>query len=88
MYHELEFKLSVEQQYRKATDNMLKLYQADGDKKILQDTRQKQWESNKKIQLLQVALKKYRNLHVIEDEGEGESVPASAYHLRRSFASP
>ncbi|KAG8990674.1 Serine/threonine kinase [Tulasnella sp. 427] len=74
MYHELEFKLSVEQQYRKATDNMLKLYQADGDKKILQDTRQKQWESNKKIQLLNVALKKYRNLHVIEDDGEDSPV--------------
>ncbi|KIO16838.1 hypothetical protein M407DRAFT_85547, partial [Tulasnella calospora MUT 4182] len=81
MYHELEFKLSVEQQYRKATDNMLKLYQADGDKKILQDTRQKQWESNKKIQLLNIALKKYRNLHVIEDDGE-EDTPVAPGETR------
>ena len=72
MYHQLEFKLSVEQQYKKATDNMLKLYQADGDKKILQDTKMKQWESNKKIQLLQVALKKYRSLHVVDEDAEGE----------------
>lgn len=71
MYHQLEFKLTVEQQYKKATDSMLKLYQTDGDKKILQDTKLKQWESNKKIQLLQVALKKYRNLHVLEEDGEG-----------------
>jgi hypothetical protein len=73
MYHQLEFKLSVEMQYKKATDNMLKLYQTDGDKKILQDTKLKQWESNKKIHLLQAALKKYRNLHVMEEDGEGKA---------------
>ena len=72
-YHQLEFKLTVEQQYKKATDAMLRLYQADGDKKILQDTKLKQMESNKKIQLLQVALKKYRSLHILdEDNEEGE----------------
>ncbi|KAG8862446.1 Serine/threonine kinase [Tulasnella sp. 330] len=74
MYHQLEFKVTVEQQYKKATDSMLKLYQTDGDKKILQDTKLKQWESNKKIQLLQVALKKYRNLHVLEEDAEESPV--------------
>ncbi|KAG8926752.1 Serine/threonine kinase [Tulasnella sp. 419] len=71
-YHQLEFKLTVEQQYKKATDSMMKLYQAEGDKKILQDTKQKQLESNRKIQLLQAALKKYRHLLVLEEDVEEE----------------
>lgn len=67
MLEQLEFKLQVENQYKKAIQQMTKLYQADGDKKSRADADIKRIESEKKIQLLQVALKRYRNLHIIDD---------------------
>jgi hypothetical protein len=67
MLEQLEFKLQVEHQYKKAILQMAKLYQADGDKKSRADADAKRVESDKKIQLLQVALKRYRNLHIIDD---------------------
>jgi len=67
MLHQLEFKLQVEMQYKKGIDKMAKLYQADGDKKSKLDAESKRVESEKKIQLLQTALKRYKNLHVLDD---------------------
>ncbi|KAF5381200.1 hypothetical protein D9757_007860 [Collybiopsis confluens] len=67
MLHQLEFKLQVEMQYKKGIDKMAKLYQADGDKKSRLDAESKKVESEKKIQLLQTALKRYKNLHVLDD---------------------
>jgi classical protein kinase C len=76
MLHQLEFKLQVEMQYKKGIDKMAKLYQADGDKKSRADAESKRVESEKKIQLLQSALKRYKNLHILDDaeaeEEEGE----------------
>jgi len=76
MLHQLEFKLQVEKQYKEGIDKMAKLYQADGDKRSRADAESKKVESEKKIQLLQGALKRYKNLHVlddvIEDEDDGE----------------
>lgn len=46
---------------------MAKLYQADGDKRSRADAESKKVESEKKIQLLQTALKRYKNLHVLDD---------------------
>ena len=74
MLHQLEFKLQVEMQYKKGIDKMAKLYQADGDKKSRADAESKKVESEKKILLLQSALKRYKNLHifdVVEEEEEG-----------------
>ena len=51
---------------------MAKLYQADGDKKSRADAESKRIESEKKIQLLQTALKRYKNLHVLDEEREEE----------------
>lgn len=80
MLHQLEFKLQVEMQYKNGIDKMAKLYQADLDKKSRQDleTRKmesKRVESDTKIQLLQTALKQYKNLHILDDaeEEEGKS---------------
>lgn len=67
MLQQLEFKLQVELQYKKAIDQMKRLYQADGDRRSRADAEVKQIESDKKIQLLQVALKRYRNLHILDD---------------------
>ena len=78
MLHQLEFKLQVEMQYKKGIDKMAKLYQADGDKKSRADAESKRVESEKKIQLLQAALKRYKNLHILDDaemeEDECENV--------------
>jgi classical protein kinase C alpha type len=76
MLQQLEFKLQVELQYKKAIIQMTKLYQADGDKKSRADAEVKRIESDKKSQLLQVALKKYRNLHILDDPEaeEGASI--------------
>ncbi|KAH9942916.1 hypothetical protein B0H21DRAFT_749515 [Amylocystis lapponica] len=67
MLHQLEFKLQVEMQYKKGIDKMAKLYQADGDKKSRADAESKKIESERKIQLLQSALKRYKNLHILDD---------------------
>jgi len=72
MLHQLEFKLQVELQYKKGIDKMVKLYQADGDKKSRADAESKRVESEKKIQLLQSALKRYKNLHILDDVEEEE----------------
>lgn len=72
MLHQLEFKLQLELQYKKGIDKMAKLYQADGDKKSRADAESKKIESDKKIQLLQSALKRYKNLHILDDVVEEE----------------
>jgi hypothetical protein len=72
MLHQLEFKLQVEMQYKKGIDKMAKLYQADGDKKSRADAESKKVESEKKIHLLQSALKRYKNLHILDDTAEEE----------------
>lgn len=75
MLHQLEFKLQVETQYKKGIDKMVKLYQAEGDKKSRADAEAKRVESDKKIQLLQSSLKRYKNLFIMESEAE-EPEPA------------
>ncbi|KAJ6620807.1 protein kinase C1 [Mycena sp. CBHHK59/15] len=73
MLHQLEFKLRVEMQYKEGIDKMAKLYQADGDKKSRADAENKKVESEKKIQLLQTALKRYKNLHILDDVEEEDT---------------
>lgn len=94
MLHQLEFKLQVELQYKKGIDKMAKLYQADGDKKSRADAESKRVESEKKIQLLQSALKRYKNLHILddveeEDQQSGEilfhSIPVTSAILNRGI---
>lgn len=72
MLHQLEFKLQVEKQYQKGIDKMAKLYQADGDKKSRADAESKKVESERKIQLLQTSLKRYKTLHILDDADDDE----------------
>lgn len=83
MLLQLEFKLQVERQYKKAIQQMTKLYQADGDKKSRMDAEGKRVESDKKIQLLELALKRYRNLHILDDAeaDEGMRIPFVEYTI-------
>jgi classical protein kinase C len=72
MLSQLEFKLSVEKQYKEGIDKMMRLYQLEGDRKSRQDAEARGVESNQKIQLLKQALRRYEDLHVIDsDDGEG-----------------
>lgn len=66
-------------QYKKGIDKMSKLYQADGDKKSRADAESKRVESEKKIQLLQTALKRYKNLHILDEVVEEEDPGASLW---------
>jgi len=81
MLHQLEFKLQVEMQYKKGIDKMAKLYQADGDKRSRADAESKKLESEKKIQLLQTALKRYKNLHILDDVVEEEDNNSASQYI-------
>ena len=72
MLHQLEFKLQVEKQYKEGIAKMSTLYQADGDKKSRADAEVKRIESDKKIALLQAALKRYKNLHILDEADDDE----------------
>ncbi|TFY69554.1 hypothetical protein EVJ58_g336 [Rhodofomes roseus] len=76
MLHELEFKLQVEIQLKKGIDKMAKLFQADGDRRSKQDAEAKKIESERKIHLLQTALKRYKTLHILDDAEEDEDAGA------------
>ncbi|GMF77855.1 unnamed protein product [Aspergillus oryzae] len=64
MLSQLEFKLSVEKQYKAGIEKMVRLYQDEGDRKSRADAEGRRIESNQKIQLLKQALKRYEDLHV------------------------
>ncbi|KAK4543566.1 Serine/threonine kinase [Oleoguttula mirabilis] len=67
MLSQLEFKLSVEKQYKDGIEKMMKLYQMEGDRKSKADADGRRIESNQKVQLLTRALRRYEDLHVDVD---------------------
>lgn len=67
---------------------MAKLYQADGDKKSRADAESKRIESEKKIQLLQTALKRYKNLHVLDVEEEEDGAAICIFKTFQSLLIP
>lgn len=67
MLSQLTFKLSVEKQYKDGIEKLVKLYEADGDRKSRADAVARGIESTQKIQLLKQALKRYEDLHVEMD---------------------
>jgi len=73
MLNQLGFKLQVERQYQKGFDLMQRAYNADGDKKSRQDAQNQKQESDRTIQLLSTALRRYKNLHVIEVADEEDA---------------
>ena len=72
MLSQLEFKLSVEKQYKDGIEKMVRLYQLEGDRKSKADADARKTESTQKIQLLKQALKRYEDLHVGIDTGDGD----------------
>ena len=70
MLSQLEFKLSVEKQYRDGVEKMVRLYQDEGDKRSKADAEGRRIESKQKILLLKQALKRYEDLHVDMDSAD------------------
>ncbi|KAK6329670.1 Serine/threonine kinase [Orbilia brochopaga] len=84
MLSQLEFKLSVEKQYKEGIEKMAKLYQMEGDRRSRADADSKRVESNQKIHLLKQALKRYEDLHVdIEGDAQGDDDSINAPNIRR-----
>ncbi|KAL2864690.1 protein kinase c [Aspergillus lucknowensis] len=84
MLSQLEFKLSVEKQYKAGIEKMVRLYQDEGDRKSRADAEGRRIESNQKIQLLKQALKRYEDLHVdIESSDGGDDESLSTPNLRK-----
>lgn len=85
MLSQLEFKLSVEKQYKDGIEKIMGSYSMDGDRKIKAEARDRRTESMKKIQLLQLSLKRYEDLHVevdsASDPADGELAGAEAKRL-------
>lgn len=70
MLSQLEFKLSVERQYKQGIEKLVRLYQDEGDRKSRAEAEGRRIESNQKVQLLRQALKKYTDLHVDVDSND------------------
>lgn len=60
----LEFKLQIENQYKEASEKMIRLYQHDSDKHLSSAALGGRIESNKKIPLLSRGMKRYRDMHI------------------------
>ncbi|CEH15782.1 candidate protein kinase c [Ceraceosorus bombacis] len=87
MLHQLEFKLQIEKQMKVGIDKMAKLYSMEGDRKSKNDAESKRVESEKKLVLLQQSLKRYKQLHVMEESGEDE-MPGSIEDRRQKLRKP
>jgi len=85
MLSQLEFKLSLEKQYKEGIEKMAKLYQIEGDRRSRQDAESKRIESNQKIQLLKQALKRYEDLHVAVELGDEPDGKARSHLLNLSY---
>ncbi|KAJ6036939.1 hypothetical protein N7540_001218 [Penicillium herquei] len=84
MLSQLEFKLSVEKQYKAGIEKMVRLYQDEGDRKSRADAEGRRIESNQKIQLLKQALKRYEDLHVdIESSDAADDESLSSPNMRK-----
>ncbi|KAK9473046.1 uncharacterized protein V1510DRAFT_364399 [Dipodascopsis tothii] len=68
MLQQLEFKLSVEKQYKEGIDKLVRLYQMEGDRRNKQSAENKRLESNQKVHLLRNALKRYQDMHIDLDD--------------------
>jgi hypothetical protein len=87
MLNQLQFKLQVEEQYRKGIEKMAQLYRDEGDRRLKNETESKKRESENKIQLLKRALKRYETLRQFEtaEEDEGELSLADCHALLPNF---
>lgn len=72
MLGQLEFKLNVEKQYLAGVEKMRQLYAMENDRKSRADTEAKRTETLEKIRLLKKALKRYEDIHINLESGDGD----------------
>jgi len=88
MLSQLEFKLSVEKQYRDGIEKMVRLYQMEGDRKSKADAEARRVESNQKMQLLKQALKRYEDLHIDIDDSTAQDGMFDLCPLEEALTNP
>lgn len=80
MLSQLNFKRSVEDQYKQGIEKMAKLYSMEGDRKSKLDAENKRIESTQKLRLLDQALKRYEQLNIplIDGPDGGDGKPCTS----------
>ena len=68
MLSQIEFKLSVEKQYKDGIEKIMGSYRVDGDRKIRKEAEARLVESVQKLELLKQSLKRYEDLHIVDIE--------------------
>lgn len=88
MLQQLEFKLSVEKQYKEGIEKMLKLYQMEGDRRSKAEAETKLVESTNKIQLLKKASKRYSDMHIfdVQEDVVDDNESLSSPNMRRPLS--
>lgn len=86
MLQQLEFKLSVEKQYKEGIEKMVNLYQMEGDRRSKADAEGKRMESAQKIQLLTKSRKRYSDMHIDFEEEAGDDESMNMANLRRPLS--
>ncbi|KAG5363419.1 Protein kinase C-like protein [Yarrowia sp. B02] len=83
MLQQLEFKMSVEKNYKEGFENALRLYQRDPKK--IQEIENMRKESLQKMGLLKKSLKRYQDMHIdIDDAIDSDSI--NAPNIRRPLS--
>lgn len=83
MLQQIEFKLSVERQYKEGIEKMIHLYQMEGDRRSKTEAEAKRMESAQKIQLLAKSRKRYSDMHIDFEEDAGDDESMNVANLRR-----
>lgn len=83
MLQQIEFKLSVEKQYKEGIEKMIHLYQIEGDRRSKAEAESKRLESTQKIQLLAKSRKRYNDMHIDFEEEEADDESMNVANLRR-----
>ena len=87
MLQQLQFKLTVEHQYKEGIEKMLQLYEIEGERRAKADAKAKFVESTQKLQILKRALKRYEDLHVdIEEEPNADDDSLNATNVRKPLS--
>ncbi|ODQ78290.1 hypothetical protein BABINDRAFT_162941 [Babjeviella inositovora NRRL Y-12698] len=83
MLQQLEFKLQREKQYREGNEKLSRLYERDGDKRIVTETEGGKLESDLKIQLLSKSLKRYQDMYIDIDDVSRDNKIMTEHEFRR-----
>ncbi|KAK9446853.1 protein kinase [Limtongia smithiae] len=78
MMHQVADKLMIEDQYKAASEKMVKLYSADRDRRNLQEANLQLQESQQRLHLLGMVKRRYQDMHIAADEQEVQDIMSSS----------